>query len=157
MPNQPHPATGKEEKILRCLNTESRPSSGAGRHKVRLRESCLFPALIDRNQMKAILTRLMALALLGSVVSCASGPNASTGTVLGGLGGAALGGIVGHQSGRGLEGAAIGGVLGAAGGNMIGGAQDQQNAGYYGNGAYRRQPAPPQYYDNRPAPRYNGY
>lgn len=69
-----------------------------------------------------------AAALAGvMMVSCASGPNARTGTVVGGLGGAAVGGIIGHQSGRGLEGAAIGGALGALGGNMIGDAQDQRN------------------------------
>ncbi len=63
--------------------------------------------------------------------SCSSGPNARTGTVVGGLGGAAVGGIIGHQSGRGLEGAAIGGALGALGGNAVGGAQDQRNSRYY--------------------------
>lgn len=77
------------------------------------------------------------------MVSCASGPNAQTGTVIGGLGGAALGGIIGHQSGRGLEGAAIGGALGALGGNMVGNAQDQRNyqyanRGYYGRSHYER-------------------
>lgn len=75
---------------------------------------------------------LAALSL--SVASCSSGPNARTGTVLGALGGGALGGIVGHQSGRGLEGAAIGAGLGALGGNVIGGAQDERN--YYNRRAY---------------------
>jgi hypothetical protein len=93
--------------------------------------------------MKNVL-RLSVLALAASFVSCASGPNAQTGTALGALGGAAVGGIIGHQSGRGLEGAAIGGALGAVGGNAIGGAQDQRNAGYYGGG-----------YAPQPAPRYN--
>jgi len=65
-----------------------------------------------------------------SFTSCSSGPNARTGTVVGALGGAAAGGIIGNQSGRGLEGAAIGAGLGAVGGNMIGGAQDQRNAQY---------------------------
>lgn len=77
--------------------------------------------------------RRCALAILPALclgmASCASGPNAQTGTVLGGLGGAAAGGIIGHQSGRGLEGAAIGGALGAVGGNAVGNAQDQRN--YY--------------------------
>lgn len=76
---------------------------------------------------KLILTVLTATAL----VSCATGPNAQTGTVVGALGGAAAGGIIGHQSGRGLEGAAIGAGLGALGGNAIGNAQDQRNAQYY--------------------------
>lgn len=75
----------------------------------------------------------LALVIASSfaMVSCTGGPNARTGTVIGGLGGAAVGGIIGHQSGRGLEGAAIGGGLGALGGNLVGGAQDQRNAQYY--------------------------
>ncbi len=85
---------------------------------------------------------LLILVCGASLVSCASGPNAQTGTVLGALGGAAVGGIIGHQSGRGLEGAAIGAGAGAIGGNMIGNAQDQRNAQrYYGpppRGGYYR-------------------
>lgn len=77
----------------------------------------------------ALLTASLMIPL--GLSSCTSGPNARTGTVLGGLGGAAAGGIIGHQSGRGLEGAAIGGGLGALGGNVVGGAQDQRNRRYY--------------------------
>lgn len=62
-----------------------------------------------------------------SLVSCSNSPRARTGTVIGALGGAGVGGIIGSQSGRGLEGAAIGAGLGALGGNVIGGAQDQDN------------------------------
>lgn len=87
----------------------------------------------------------MAVTLATAAVSCASGPNAQTGTVVGGLGGAALGGIIGHQSGRGLEGAAIGGALGALGGNMVGNAQDQRNDRYYANRYYDDR----SYYSNR--------
>lgn len=77
---------------------------------------------------------LLATTLSVSSMSCSSGPNARTGTVIGALGGGALGGIIGHQSGRGLEGAAIGAGLGALGGNVIGGSQDQRN--YYNRRAY---------------------
>jgi outer membrane lipoprotein SlyB len=49
------------------------------------------------------------------------------------LGGAAAGGIIGNQSGRGLEGAAIGAGFGALGGNVIGGSNDQRNNQYYNN------------------------
>lgn len=66
-----------------------------------------------------------------SLVSCSNSPRARTGTVIGALGGAAAGGIIGNQSGRGLEGAAIGAGLGALGGNLIGGSQDQRNGRYY--------------------------
>ena len=81
-----------------------------------------------------ILSCLAALTL----VSCETGPNARTGTVVGGLAGAGLGGIIGSQSGRGLEGAAIGGTIGAVAGNQIGASQDRRN--YYSGGRY---------YDNR--------
>lgn len=61
------------------------------------------------------------------VCGCASsGPKQRTGAVCGGLLGAAAGGIIGHQSGRGLEGAAIGGALGAVGGAMVGSDMDKQ-------------------------------
>jgi uncharacterized protein YcfJ len=55
-----------------------------------------------------------------------TGPNTQRGAVTGGLIGAAAGGIIGHQSGRGLEGAAIGGALGAGAGALHGNATDQE-------------------------------
>jgi len=76
---------------------------------------------------------LIALVLTG----CESaGPSTQQDAVVGGLGGAALGGIIGHQSGRGLEGAAIGGALGALAGGVYGNAQDQRRAEQI---AYERQ------------------
>lgn len=77
---------------------------------------------------------LVLAAISCSVVSCA-GPNANMGAALGGLGGAAVGGIISHQSGRGLEGAAIGGATGAVAGGLIGNSQDQRNRerAYYEN------------------------
>lgn len=102
-----------------------------------------YPTLIY--PMKSIALSLFAAL---SITSCATGPNAQTGTVVGALGGAAVGGIIGNQSGRGLEGAAIGAGLGALGGNAIGNSQDQRNAQYYNNQQpqYRRQPTG--YYPN---------
>jgi hypothetical protein len=73
--------------------------------------------------MKHILISLLTII---SFSSCASGPNAQRGAVIGGLGGAAVGGIIGNQSGRGLEGAAIGAGLGALGGAAIGNSKDRQ-------------------------------
>lgn len=98
--------------------------------------------------MKHIILSILAAV---AISSCATGPNAQTGTVLGALGGAAAGGIIGNQSGRGLEGAAIGAGLGALGGNAIGNAQDQRNARYYNN-----QPPPPRY-DRYGRPYYPPY
>ena len=70
---------------------------------------------------------LSSLLVSASLVSCSNSPRARTGTVIGALGGAGVGGIIGSQSGRGLEGAAIGAGLGALGGNLIGGANDGHN------------------------------
>ena len=51
------------------------------------------------NKLKML---ILAAACAVGAVSCESyGPNARVGTVVGGLGGAAVGGIIGHQSGRG--------------------------------------------------------
>lgn len=79
-------------------------------------------------------TALAALTMVTSMTSCADGPNARRGTVIGGLGGAAVGGIIGNQSGRALEGAAIGAGVGALAGNAIGDSQDRR---YYRRGYYR--------------------
>jgi len=70
-----------------------------------------------------------------SLLSCSNSPRARNGTLIGALGGAGVGGIIGSQSGRGLQGAAIGAGLGALGGNLIGGSQDRnrQNGRYYRN------------------------
>jgi uncharacterized protein YcfJ len=45
--------------------------------------------------------------------------------------GAAAGGIIGHQSGRGLEGALIGGAAGATAGGLYGNARDQEQYNRY--------------------------
>ena len=111
-----------------------------------------------------LLTFLSALSL----VSCASGPNAQTGSVIGALAGAGIGGIIGSQSHRGLQGAAIGGALGAMGGNALVNARDQRNAGYGGppqqQGYYDNQgrwiqggPPPQQGYYNQGGPQQQGY
>jgi len=78
--------------------------------------------------MKHVILSIITAATLSS---CASGPGAQQGAVIGGLGGAAVGGIIGSQSGRGLQGAAIGGALGALGGNALGNAQDRRRGYYY--------------------------
>jgi len=74
---------------------------------------------------------ILTLITAATFTSCATGPGAQQGAVIGGLGGAAVGGIIGSQSGRGLEGAAIGGALGALGGNAIGNARDRRRGYYY--------------------------
>jgi len=55
------------------------------------------------------------------------GENTQKGAGIGALGGAAIGGIVGHQSGHGLEGALIGGAAGATAGGLLGHQSDMAN------------------------------
>ncbi|MES2595538.1 MAG: YMGG-like glycine zipper-containing protein [Verrucomicrobiota bacterium] len=102
--------------------------------------------------MKHLTLGLLSIVAAASLSSCATGPNAQTGTVIGALGGAAAGGIIGNQSGRGLEGAAIGAGLGALAGNAIGDSSDRRNSyygnGYYNNGYYNRGYARPGYYSS---------
>ncbi len=57
----------------------------------------------------------IAVIVLG--VGCTS---TQTGTTVGAVTGAGIGGIIGHQSGRGGQGAAIGGTVGALGGYLVG-------------------------------------
>ena len=86
---------------------------------------------------KLTLTVLSTITAL-SLTNCAeqTGPNTQRGAVMGGLTGAALGGIVGQQSGRGLEGAALGGAVGAGTGAMLGNAQDGDQRRRYNNQDY---------------------
>ncbi|RYD65007.1 MAG: hypothetical protein EOP83_08370 [Verrucomicrobiaceae bacterium] len=78
---------------------------------------------------------LVALAL-GLFTSCSgpAGPNTQRGAVIGALGGAAAGAIIGNQSGHAGEGALIGAAAGGAGGAAIGNAQDTENRRRYNNG-----------------------
>jgi uncharacterized protein YcfJ len=78
--------------------------------------------------MKHILLSILTAATFSSCENM--GPSTQKGAVIGGLGGAAVGGIIGSQSGRGLEGALIGGAVGAAGGAAIGNSKDRQRRYY---------------------------
>jgi len=81
--------------------------------------------------MKRYLILLSGPVIAISLASCAAhhGPNTQRGAATGGLLGAGAGGIIGHQSGRGLEGALIGGAAGAAAGGLYGSARDQEQYG----------------------------
>ncbi len=70
------------------------------------------------NKQIALLS-VSALVLIGCTTT-------QKGAALGGLGGAALGGIIGHQSGHGVEGALIGAGAGAVGGALIGEQMDKK-------------------------------
>lgn len=66
---------------------------------------------------------LFLLMLSAASISCTT---TQKGAALGGLGGAALGGIIGHQSGHGVTGALIGAGAGAVGGALIGEQMDKK-------------------------------
>ena len=65
------------------------------------------------------LLSISALVLIGCTTT-------QKGAGIGALGGAALGGIIGHQSGHGVEGALIGAGAGAVGGALIGEQMDKK-------------------------------
>ena len=82
--------------------------------------------------MKTITLSITSAVIALSLSNCQApaGPNTQQGAVIGGLSGAALGGIIGHQSGRGVEGALLGGAVGAGTGAVIGNQRDAQQYGY---------------------------
>ena len=63
---------------------------------------------------------LQAWLILVLVLSVSGCTTTQKGTTAGALGGAAVGGIVGHQSGREVEGAALGAAVGGLGGYIVG-------------------------------------
>ena len=64
--------------------------------------------------MKSGYVFILAIIFL---TGCTTTQKAAT---VGGLGGATIGGIIGHQSGNDITGAAIGGVVGTIGGMVVG-------------------------------------
>lgn len=81
--------------------------------------------------MKSIVPITLSIVSAVSLSNCAApaGPNTQRGVATGALLGAAAGGIIGHQSGRGLEGAAIGAAAGGTAGGLYGNARDQEQYG----------------------------
>jgi uncharacterized protein YcfJ len=75
-----------------------------------------------KHPARKLLSSVLALAVAGSclttTISCTA--DGRFGAVIGAIGGAAAGGIIGHQRGRGIEGAVAGGAIGAALGGLIG-------------------------------------
>jgi len=61
--------------------------------------------------------QISIIALMLVLAGCTT---TQKGAATGGLTGATLGGIIGHQSGDGVKGAAIGGAVGTAAGMLIG-------------------------------------
>ena len=69
----------------------------------------------------------LALAPFASLPGCSKLPGSSKeqGAVIGGLGGALAGGVIGHQKDKAGVGALIGGLVGAGGGYLIGAQKDK--------------------------------
>jgi uncharacterized protein YcfJ len=71
--------------------------------------------------MKRILVGVLCLGFVFLIVGCQNTQTRATeGAVIGGILGAATGGIIGHQTHHGGEGAAIGAAVGAVTGGLIG-------------------------------------
>ena len=83
--------------------------------------------------MKTTILTLTSAIMAIALSNCAApvGPNTQRGAATGALGGALLGGVIGHQSGKALEGAAIGAAGGAVVGGAYGNSRDQDYYGRY--------------------------
>ena len=73
--------------------------------------------------MKNTANILLLMLLPFILISCTT---TQKGAAIGGLGGAAIGGIIGHQSGHGTEGALIGAGVGAVSGALVGEKMDKK-------------------------------
>lgn len=84
--------------------------------------------------MSTIFNRSIRLSVLAAAVSLAVGAdpaaaqNTQRGAVIGGLGGAVAGALIGDHNGKAGAGAAIGGAIGAVGGAVVGNARDKEIA-----------------------------
>ncbi len=102
--------------------------------------------------MKRLAKFSVRTILLASIAGSGSSGQAQTkdGAILGGVAGAVIGGIVGHQNDETPEGALIGGAVGAITGGMIGNyRQQQQRLRYYEQQRYSY--TQPQGYHYHPA------
>lgn len=75
--------------------------------------------------MKKLITLLAAVSTAAAFTICQPANHAQANAGTGAALGAIAGGIIGHQSGKGLEGAAIGAAAGGAGGYMLGNEKDK--------------------------------
>ena len=79
-----------------------------------------------KHWMKFMCVSALGVSLTGCAHYGGSTVHTRQGAVVGGVLGAGAGGIVGHQSGRGLEGAAVGGAIGSLAGALFGSAEDER-------------------------------
>lgn len=78
--------------------------------------------------MKKIITLFVIVAMLISVVGCASMQKKEKGALIGGSAGAVIGGLIGSKTGNTALGAIIGAAVGGAAGAYIGNYMDKQAA-----------------------------
>ncbi len=78
--------------------------------------------------MKKIITLLIIVAMMISVVGCASLEKKEKGALIGGSAGAVIGGLIGKKTGNTALGAIIGAAIGGAAGAYIGNYMDKQAA-----------------------------
>lgn len=79
---------------------------------------CAFFGKMSKIKMEIVMRNILLVMLLVSTMLGCTTTQKSTAT--GSIAGAALGGIIGHQSGKDVQGAAIGGAIGALGGYAVG-------------------------------------
>jgi len=75
---------------------------------------------------KLLMTLTVMAVSLGLVWTGGCESDAGKGAAIGGLGGAGLGAIIGHQSGHTAEGALLGGAVGGGAGYIIGSERDKK-------------------------------
>lgn len=73
-------------------------------------------------------TLFLIVVLMAGCATEGEHQRAEKGSILGGLGGAVVGGLIGSKSGKAGQGALIGGLVGALGGGLIGNYMDKQAA-----------------------------
>jgi hypothetical protein len=131
------------------------------KRRVRLRLGCLIVLFCEQtpimlHRIDFLMFRLAFAISLGASFlllpsnACYSQTQTRDGAVLGGVAGAVIGGIVGHQNDETPEGALIGGAVGAIAGGLIGN-QQQRQAEQYRTQQYYSQP---RYYHQHGVPHY---
>jgi outer membrane protein OmpA-like peptidoglycan-associated protein len=79
-------------------------------------------------QLTKCLTLFLIFVLIAGCATEGEHQRVEKGTLLGGLGGAVVGGLIGSKSGKAGQGALIGGLVGAIGGGLVGNYMDKQAA-----------------------------
>ncbi len=94
---------------------------------------CVVPGLIASDPLSNKSFSMLRKTVLFVAIACglpysqsAHAQNTQRGAILGGLGGAVVGGLIGDHNDKAGAGAAIGGAIGAVGGAVLGNARDKE-------------------------------